>query len=151
MAKKPTTKKKAAPAKKAKAPKADAPNKHGLNIEDIITEIVDGQNFRQMANKFNVPLSTLHDFINRAEHSARTRAALELSAAQYADKGEDVLLKCEGTKEEISRARELAQHYRWMAGKRNPKKYGDKIDMTTDGKAIGFKIGYKKDDEQSTD
>jgi len=149
MAKKPTTKK---PAKKAKARKAAKSRpKRELNINEIIEQIVDGQTFRQMAKTFNVPLSTLHDFISKTEHSARARAALELSAAQYADKGEEVLKKAKGNSVEISRARELAQHYRWMASKRNPHKFGDKIDMTTGGKAITFKIGYtkKSDDDGS--
>lgn len=146
MANKPQKK---VPAKKAKASKAP-PNKHQLNIDDIITQIIDGKTFRQMAAQFSVPLSTLHDFIAKAEHSARARAALELSASQYANKAEEVLINAKGNSIEISRARELAQHYRWMAGKRNPKTYGDKIDMTSKGEALSFKIGYKKPQDEST-
>ena len=152
MAKKPSNKTKP-PTKKAKPKKAAKSRaKRELNINEIIQQIVDGQNFRQMAKTFNVPLSTLHDFISKPEHSARAREALQTSGDGYADKAEDVLKKAKGNSVEISRARELAQHYRWMASKRNPSRFGDKIDMTTGGKAITFKIGYtkKSDDDGNT-
>jgi hypothetical protein len=106
-------------------------------IDLIIDKIIDGETYRKIANDLGVGLSTLHDYLNKGEHSARTRGALDYSASTYADKAESTLIEAEGTKEELIRARELAQHYRWKAGKRAPKKYGDKIDVTSDNKAIG--------------
>lgn len=105
-------------------------------IESIIDDIINGLTYRQIAEKEGVSLSTFHDYLCKPEHSARVRLALDVSASTYADKAEEVLQQAEGTKEELMRARELAQHYRWKAGKRAPKKYGDKIDVTTEGEKI---------------
>ena len=105
-------------------------------IDELLDMIIDGNTFRQMAAKHEVSISTVHTFLTLPEHAARTGAALALSAAQYADKAEEVLLDAVGTKEELSRAKELAQHYRWKAAKRDPKKYGEKLDLTSGDKPI---------------
>jgi transposase len=111
-------------------------------IEEIISMLIEGKTYRQIADNLGVALSTLHDFTSRPEHSARAREALEYSSDTYADKAEQVLIEAERDMIEISRARELAQYYKWKASKRSPKKYGDKIDVTTGGEKISLKIGY---------
>jgi len=98
-------------------------------IEALIDFIVEGKTFRQIAKVMGCSISTLHYFLALPEHSARTNAALALSAAQYADKAEDVLIECQSTMTEVTRAKELSQYYRWKAKMRDPKKYGDKIDV----------------------
>jgi len=105
---------------------------------DVVCELlIEGKTWKYIADVIGMPVSTLHGRItSNAEYSVRAMAAKELSAESYADKGEEVLKNAEGTREELSRARELAQHYRWMAGKRSPKKYGDKLDVTTDGRPL---------------
>lgn len=105
-----------------------------LNIDQIVGWLIDGKTYRQIANDLDVPLSTLHDFTSRDEHSARVCEALQISGDTYADKAEEVLKAAEGTKEELMRARELAQHYRWKAAKRYPKRYGDKLELANDPK-----------------
>ena len=105
-------------------------------IDEIVEFLLEGYSFRQIADKLKVKLTTLHDFTQRSEHSARVREALEYSAQTFDDKAEEVLILAEGTKEELMRARELAQHYRWKAAKRNPRRYGDKVDVTTDGEKL---------------
>ena len=96
--------------------------------EDILSLLVDGMTFKSISEKYNVSLSTLHEYMNKSEFSARTRNALEMSASSYADKAEQVLIDAKNDRIEMQRARELAQHYRWKAGKRNPKKYGDRLE-----------------------
>ena len=114
------------------------------HIEELLTDITDGKTYRQIAEKYRVALSTLHKFINSDEHSARARHALALSASSYANKGEEVLISAPADRIEIQRARELAQHYRWMAGKRDPKKYGERVDVTSGGEPIkGVDVGFK--------
>ena len=48
------------------------------------------------------------------------------------DKATEVLqnIPDDGTQAQISRAKELAQHYRKMAAIRNPREYGDRIDIS---------------------
>jgi hypothetical protein len=111
-----------------------------LDIDNICNDIIDGLTYRQMSVKYTVPLSTLFDFIHKDEHSARAKAAISTSASMYADKAEEVLIAAESDKNEIQRARELAQHYRWKASKRNPKAYGDKIDLTSAGEKLAAPI-----------
>lgn len=101
------------------------PHKLEGHIDIIIDRIVEGKTFRKIAQEFEVSLTHLHRLLTSEEHSARARNALALSASEYAGKAEQVLKDAEADKIEIQRARELAHHYRWMAGKRNPKKYGE--------------------------
>lgn len=106
-------------------------------IDKIVDLILEGKTYRAIALELKMPLSSLYSGIqSNAEHSARVREALQFSANTFADKAEDVLSEADSTKEEIMRAKELAQHYRWKASKRAPKVYGDKLDVTTDGDKI---------------
>lgn len=112
-----------------------------IDIEVVCSMIIEGKRWADIAVALDMPISTLHENITKnAEFSARVMAAKDISSEGYADKAEKVLLDAKSTKVEIQRARELAQHYRWMAGKRSPKKYGDKLDVTSDGKAINQSV-----------
>lgn len=107
-----------------------------LNIDKIVDYIIEGKTFREISKLTGIKLSTLHDNISKDEHFARVQSALAISADTYAEKGEEVLKKAKGNSVEIARARELSQYYRWKSAKRNPKKYSDKIDVTTDNKEL---------------
>jgi len=104
--------------------------------DEIMSLSIDGKTFRAIAKHFSVSLSSLHDFISKPEHSARVHIAMMISADTFADLGEQVLLSCPADKFEIMRARELAQHYRWKSAKRNPRRYSEKMDITTDGEKL---------------
>ena len=110
--------------------------KHKIDIDQVVDMIIEGLTFREIAKKLNIPLSTFHDNISKDEHSARVKMALEISADTYVDKGEEAILSAKSDPNEMQRARLLDQHYRWKAAKRRPKTYGDKVDFTTDGKAL---------------
>lgn len=106
-------------------------------VDTICDMLSEGKKWRDIADHLGMKLATLYLNINRNEkHSARAKEARDLSADSYAELAELILEQAEGTKEELMRARELAQHYRWMAGKRSPRRYGDKIDVTSDGEKI---------------
>jgi transposase len=109
-----------------------------MDIESIYNDLIDGLSYRQIALKYKVKLSTLHDFVSKPEHSARAKSALEISAQTYADQAEQVLLDIQpdSTPIEMARARELSQYYKWKAAKRNPRGFSDKLDLTTDGEKI---------------
>ena len=109
-----------------------------MDIEDIYNDLIDGLSYRQIADKYKVKLSTLHDFVSKSEHLARAKTALEISAQTYADKAEQILLDIEAnsTPIEMARARELSQYYKWKAAKRNPGGFSDKLDLTTKGEKI---------------
>jgi hypothetical protein len=65
-----------------------------------------------------------------------------------ADLAESILRNAEGSKEELMRARELAQHYRWKAGKMNPKAYGDRLEV--EGKGLTPIIKVKMTGREQT-
>ena len=100
-----------------------------INIDKVIESILEGKTYRAIAEENNVALSTLHDFCSKTEHSARVKWALEVSASSYDDLAIEAIKGARSNMVEMQRARELAQHYRWKASKRNPKKYGDKLDV----------------------
>ena len=66
-------------------------------------------------------------FIAQSDYSARAREAQKRSADKISEKAELVLLSLEKgcDNAEIAKARELAHHYRWLAAKKNPTKFGD--------------------------
>ncbi len=101
------------------------PSKLDKHIDAIIDRLIEGKTYREIAKEFGVALGTVHKVLTSNEHSARASHALALSASHYANQAEQVLKDAEADKIEIQRARELAHHYRWMAGKRNPKRYGE--------------------------
>lgn len=111
-------------------------------IDEIIELIVDGLTFRDIAKKYDLSLSGLHNFLSKTEHSARVKTAMALSADGYADKAEEVLsdIKPKSTYAELQRARELAQHYRWKSAKRNPRRYSEKVDITSDGEKLASPV-----------
>lgn len=122
-----------------KKTRAKSPDKYIIKdeqIEEIIQWIIDGLSYRQMAEKLGCSLGLLHNYLSKNEHHARANEAREVSANTYADKAEEVLLNAERDKDELMRARELSQYYRWKAAKRLPKVYSDKIDHTSNGDKI---------------
>lgn len=116
-----------------------------LSIDLIVEDILEGKTFRQIAEKYAVSLGKIHGFLHSDEHSARAREALEISSDTYADKAEQVLIDAPKDFVEIQRARELSQFYKWKASKRAPKKYGDKVDVTSDGKQLQSAVVYLPD------
>lgn len=102
-------------------------------IEELIIE---GKSFRAIASKLNLKLSTLSTWLSTSVHIARTKTALRLSADYYADMSIQVLKDAPSDKVELMRAKELSSAYRWMARVRDVSKYGEKLDVTSDGQQI---------------
>jgi len=109
-------------------------------LEYAINALLEGDTYQKIADHLNVPISTLHSNLARPEYSARAREALVISADVFADKAEKVLIEANWDREmgdfDLKKARELSQYYKWKASKRNPKSFGDKVDVTTDGDKI---------------
>jgi hypothetical protein len=101
------------------------------DISEVIEDILNSMSYRAMAQKYGMSLTVFFDFIHQPEHSARIKEARQFSADTDSDKAEQVLIEAEGTLPEISRARELAQFYKWRASKKAPRNYGDKIEVET--------------------
>lgn len=130
--------KKAPAAKKAPAKRGEQKTKlDALGIDTVCERIEAGESVGAIADALGIPKRTMWDWIDAdSARSARVRASREKSAEAEDDKAEAVLagLTAASTPAEVARARELASHYRWRASKRNPKTYGDKLDLNHSGK-----------------
>lgn len=122
-----------------------------LDIEKICDDILEGFSYQDIATKYNVAYGVLHRFISHADNSARVIIARQQSADIFDTKAEKVLIDAKSNLTEITRARELASHYRWKASKRNPKVFGDKVDVTSGGKALPTSINIILDNGSSHD
>lgn len=130
VAKKPTKPKKVV-AKKPKAktgPKPKAKNKLAvIGIDVICAKIMDGNSMTDIAAESGVSFGTLHAWLAaNPEHSARAREARAATAKLWDDKATSTI-ESAGDQFELSKAKELAHHYRWRASKIAPREYGDKL------------------------
>ena len=99
-----------------------------IGIDTVCDRLSGGESITQIAKSLKIAQSSLSKWIALDENrSARAREARNASADAYADKAEEALLFAPPEQIEISRARELASHYRWMASKRRPAEYGERI------------------------
>lgn len=106
------------------------------SLETVFEDIYSGLSYRAMASKYGMSLTVLFEFLHDPEHSARIKEVRQASADMDSDRAEQVLMESEGTMAEVTRARELAQFYKWRASKKAPKYYGDKNDPETDTKEL---------------
>lgn len=80
-------------------------------------------------------LNEYHDDFDKSFLNNYVRAREE-SADLDAEKIEELAEKTLNGKYDPSAARVALDAYKWNAGKKQPKKYGDKLDVTTGGKQI---------------
>jgi hypothetical protein len=97
------------------------------NAEDVIEMIRQAKSYEEIQEKFCVHAKYVVDFITNSEYSARAREAQRESAETISRKAELSLLQIQAddTQASVTRQRELAHHYRWLAAKKNPNKFGD--------------------------
>lgn len=101
-----------------------------LGIDAIVEMILDGHSLRTIAKAADASVGRLVAWIAAEdERSKRIQFARQLAADIYADKAQDALEDAKGTKIEIARARELAQHFRWKASMSNPRRFGTKVEL----------------------
>lgn len=97
-------------------------------LDEILDMFRDGHTFRYVCSAFEVSSRTMSKFLSLPENKDHYRSVLQESADAYVDKAEEALINAPADKNELYRARELAQHYRWLASKRNPNRFGDKLE-----------------------
>jgi len=98
-----------------------------IGVDAICEKIIGGETLTAISKGVGVSVAWLLAWCNKdGERSARVREARITSARSWDDKAEIAI--SEATDQfTLSRARELAQHYRWRASKIAPKDYGDKL------------------------
>lgn len=101
------------------------------NAEQVIEMLSDGMAYDDIKQKFGVTMESISFFINTSEYSARARDAMKNSAQRYSKLALDSLMaiKTGDDKADITRQRELAHHYRWLAKVKSPKEFNEnKVD-----------------------
>lgn len=121
------------------------------HADEIFEDIINGLKLKEIAEKYGVKSTQFYNFLASKEFSARAREAQLISADQYANMAEEILKNAERDGIEMQRARELAHHYRWMAGKRAPKKYGDSLKLDQTVTNVPVIIDMKNDDPNLPD
>lgn len=104
-----------------------------LDEQTVIALIAEGATQRELAEKFGVRLSALNGWLHATEErSARAREAMMVSAEAWLDRGMQALMDAPPDNAEIARARAIEQHCARRAAIRNPRRYGDKIQVGGD-------------------
>jgi|ERR1035437_1310270 hypothetical protein len=125
-------------------------------VDSICEYIADGNSLKSICEREGMPdksqvfnwLRIYPDFRNNYTQATldRTEAHLEL----LNEMGEEAILTAQSTGDKranavVSAYKLKADNMKWVMARMKPKKYGDKIDMTTDGKAITVElVSYKK-------
>jgi transcriptional regulator with XRE-family HTH domain len=117
--------------RKKAAPAAGKVGAKGISA--ICARVADGATLTAIAKEIGVSFGTLSAWLEaNPERSARAREARTLAARLWDEKAEESLTKAK-SKFALSRAKELAHHYRWRAAKVAPRDYGDKLTQELTG------------------
>ena len=104
-----------------------------LGIEAFCDLILDGTTQMQIAENLGISRSMVNRWLSlRPEHSARALEARRLASSAWDEKAEKVIQDA-GDQFELSKAKELAHHYRWRASKVHPADYGIKPAIISEG------------------
>ena len=107
-------------------------------FDKIIEDICNGLPVRQILKGEDMP--SFHHLLKwieaRPEWGERYARAKQESADFDADNVNYIAELCLRGKVDPANARVAIDAYKWSAGKKKPKKYGDKLDLTSDGEAI---------------
>lgn len=99
-----------------------------VGVDWLAEQILDGLRLSEIPSELGVTLANLTAWLAQdPSRSARIEEARRLGATLLADLAEKTLLGAPGSKEELTRAAKLADHYRWLAAKASPELYGERV------------------------
>jgi len=97
-------------------------------IDSICEMVIEGSSYTEIARNIGVSVALLSTWIaTDPERSARAREARIFSARTFDDKAIEVIKEAKD-QFELTKARELASHYRWKASKISPD-YSDRLQI----------------------
>lgn len=104
-----------------------------IGIDVVCAKIGDLQSLTDIAKDCGVSIGTLQTWIDKdPERSARAREVRTATAKHWDERAERGIESATDPFS-LSRAKELAHHYRWRASKIAPKEYGDKVQQEITG------------------
>lgn len=140
--------------------KIGRPTKYTQELEDkICSELAEGRSLRSVCLDEDMPdkatvFRWLRENKSFSDHYARAKEeSADADLEELQDISNEAIAEAKIVSEK--RANAVVQAYKvkgdnlkWKMSKMKPKKYGDKLDMTSDGKAITVElINYTKDEE----
>lgn len=133
-------------AKTRAAPSRDALD--ALGIDALCDMILDGKSYRDIASECKVSMGGLTRWIAKEPERLHACAcAREVASQTYDEMAVEGLIEASDMFE-LSKAKELATHYRWRAKCANPKKYGDKMAIGGASDLPAIQTVYSMTDEQ---
>lgn len=118
-----------------------------IGIDAICASIADLKSITQIAQEAGVSIGAFCAWLESdTERSARARE-IRSQTARFWDEKAETEIAAAGDPFALSRAKELAHHYRWRASKIAPREYGEKIQAEhsgPDGKAIPFETVVRR-------
>lgn len=116
----------------------------------ILNRIREGESVRSIARDESMPAqSTIFDWaLNHETFSVQYDKAKDVGMEVRAEEIEEIA----ETMEDLQRAKLVTDVKKWNMSKLKPKRFGDKMDVTSDGKAlnISFDPSFDKPDDKTT-
>ena len=118
---------------------ANKPITYSQEIADRITEgITDGKSLRSVLKEDEMPVSsTVYKWLR--EHKKFERQYVRACEERTEAMAEDIVETASNVQADsnaIQKARLEIDTKKWLMSKQKPKKYGDKLDLTSDGKVL---------------
>ena len=107
-----------------------------LGIATICEMITEGLGVRDIAARADVSRGSVLTWLDAPGHSARVRDARMATAWLWDEEAENAIRIAAAEPAELTRARELAFHFRWRAGKLNQAIYGDRTKHDVSGEIV---------------
>ncbi len=127
---------------------AGRPSKFTQELADTICErIMNGESLRSIVSDEGMPTrSTVHKWLaeNKLFSDQYARAK-----DNQADTLADEIMFIADNAEDVQKARLQVDTRKWIASKLKPKKYGDKLDMTTGGQKLEGLVIIKDADDKT--
>jgi len=142
MPSKRTIQRKASPSYKQDHPRAPIqgapPKPYDEVTGTIICELItNGLGLVKACEQVNVSYNTVVKWLqNDASFMKMYAQAREIQADYYADNILETIDNASSDRNEIERAKIKAEALKWIASKLKPKRYGDKLDLTSDGEKL---------------
>lgn len=115
--------------------KGGRPELYRDELADVICErITLGESLRKITRDKKMPsISTVMKWRRENEEFSKQYARAK---EEQAETFEEMMLEIAKSEEDVARARLIVDTMKWTSSKLKPKKYGNQIDVTSDGKAL---------------
>ncbi len=103
------------------------------NADMILTEMRNGRSLREVCKANDWPLTTIYDWLQR-DYAEQYAQAQEARADVLFDELVEIADAPMTDKVEVMQAKLKIDTRKWIMSRMKPKKYGDKVDVSMDGK-----------------